>query len=105
MDAMSIATGADGKVLVAGDQIVTVTVLADVDGLAGSMLLAAVRSAAGGRSLRVELDLRSVTGFDDDGVAMLGRCLLEGRRLRDGIGVQVASEPGRRAFLAALSEV
>lgn len=61
--------------------------------------------AAAGLVERLEVDLTGVTDATREGVAALAGCLAKRRNFRDGVGVLVANEVGRRALLESMVEV
>lgn len=80
-------------------------VAGDLDATAGRAIQDVVRLVANECPRRVDLDLRGVTGFTRTGAAAISDCLSIGRRLVEGVGIQVATEAGRRALLESMDRV
>jgi hypothetical protein len=76
-----------------------------LDASAADAIASAFRSVVHDWPRRVELDLRGVTGFTRTGAVAISDCLSLGRRLDDGVGVQVASDAGRSALLQSMELV
>lgn len=81
---------------------VVVLELSDVlDPLVGRVLVDAVTSALSTRPERVEIDLRLLESWTDDGARALVTCRELCRELPDGLHYRTGRGPGRAALLAA----
>ncbi|HWB67856.1 MAG TPA: hypothetical protein VG708_13615 [Mycobacteriales bacterium] len=80
-------------------------VAGDLDSTAGRAIQDAIELVEHDCPRRVELDLRGVTGFTRSGAAAISDWLTIGRRLEEGVGIQVATEAGRRALLESMDRV
>lgn len=86
------------------DGAAVVLELSDVlDPLVGRVLMDAVASAVATGPDRVDIDLRSLTDFTDEGARALVRCRELCRELPDGLHYRTGRGPGRAALLAAYS--
>lgn len=72
-----------------------------LDAAAGTDLCTALARLIAGGTTRVDLDLRDVTGFDEDGVAALAACHALAPQLADGLHYRTGPGPGRDALLAS----
>ena len=82
-------------------EVVTLTINGCLDGEAGAALLKRATAALEERACRVDIDLRSLTGFTDQGAAALGACRRMCTGLPDGLHYRTGQGPGREALLAA----
>jgi len=72
-----------------------------LDSLVGRVLVDAVTSAVATHPDRVDIDLRSITDWTDDGARALVQCRELCRDLPDGLHYRTGRGPGRDALLAA----
>jgi hypothetical protein len=86
------------------DLTVVLTIEGALDGDAGAALLEATRAAADDGAPRIDIDLRSVTAFTDDGARSLLRCRELCGALLDGLHYRTGQGPGREALLTAYAE-
>lgn len=84
--------------------IVVLTINGNLDGQAGAALLKQATAALQERACRVDIDLRSLTGFTDQGAAALGACRRMCAGLTEGLHYRTGQGPGRHALLAAFVE-
>jgi hypothetical protein len=82
-----------------------VTVEGVLDDDAASEIAAAFRAIIHDWPRRVELDLRGVTDFTTHGAVAVSDCLSLGRRLDEGINIQVATDAGCAALLRSMDLV
>jgi hypothetical protein len=88
-----------------GDELaVVLTIQGTLDRDAGAALVDATRTAAGGGAPRIDIDLRSVTSFTDEGARSLLRCRELCGALLDGLHYRTGQGPGREALLTAYAE-
>ena len=88
-----------------GDELaVVLTIQGKLDGDAGDALLEATRTAADGGAPRIDIDLRSLTGFTDEGAQCLLRCRELCGALLDGLHYRTGQGPGRDALLTAYAD-
>ena len=80
------------------------TIEGTLDGDAGAALLDATRAAADDGAPRIDIDLRSITGFTDEGARSLLRCRELCGALLDGLHYRTGQGPGRDALLTAYAE-
>lgn len=72
-----------------------------LDPLVGRVLVDAVASAVATSPERVDIDLRSITEWTEEGARSLVRCRELCRELPDGLHYRTGRGPGRDALLAA----
>jgi hypothetical protein len=72
-----------------------------LDPLVGRVLVDAVESAVATSPQRVDIDLRSITAWTEEGARSLVRCRELCRDLPDGLHYRTGRGPGRDALLAA----
>ncbi|MGH9276030.1 MAG: hypothetical protein ACRDZU_15405 [Acidimicrobiales bacterium] len=72
-----------------------------LDSLVGRVLVDAVASAVANRPDRVDIDLRSITEWTEEGAGALVECRELCRDLPDGLHYRTGRGPGREALLAA----
>lgn len=72
-----------------------------LDPLVGRVLVDAVTSALSTRPERIEIDLRLLESWTDDGACALVTCRELCRDLPDGLHYRTGRGPGRAALLAA----
>jgi hypothetical protein len=88
-----------------GDELtVVLTIDGKLDGDAGVALVDAARTAADEGTPRIDIDLRSITGFTDEGARSLLRCRDLCGALLDGLHYRTGQGPGREALLTAYAE-
>jgi len=83
---------------------VVLTIEGTLDGDAGAALLDATRAAADDGAPRIDIDLRSITDFTDEGARSLLRCRELCGALLDGLHYRTGQGPGRDALLTAYAE-
>ncbi len=74
-----------------------------LDAMAGRVLIDAVSSAIATAPQRVDIDLRSLVSWTQEGARSLVRCRELCRDLPDGMHYRTGRGPGREALLAAYS--
>jgi hypothetical protein len=74
-----------------------------LDPLVGRVLVDAVTSAVATAPERVDIDLRSLSAWTDEGARSLVRCRELCRELPGGLHYRTGRGPGREALLAAYS--
>jgi hypothetical protein len=100
-----IRVEADPALDTAGDDIaIVLTIEGTLDGDAGVALLQAAKSAAQDGAPRIDIDLRSITDFTDEGARSLLRCREQCGVLLDGLHYRTGQGPGREALLMAYAE-
>lgn len=72
-----------------------------LDAMAGRVLIDAVASAIETAPQRVDIDLRAIASWTQDGARSLVRCRELCRDLPDGLHYRTGRGPGREALLAA----
>jgi hypothetical protein len=87
-----------------GELAVVLTIEGTLDHVAGAALLEATRTAADDGVPRIDIDLRSVTSFTDEGARSLLRCRDLCGALLDGLHYRTGQGPGREALLTAYAE-
>lgn len=101
---MSPVAARPAPVTVHTDGSAVVLELSDVlDPLVGRVLVDAVASAVATGPQRVDIDLRSLADFTEEGARALVRCRELCRELPDGLHYRTGRGPGRAALLAAYS--
>ena len=86
------------------DLAVVLTIEGTLDGDAGDALLQATRTAAADGVPRIDIDLRRITDFTDEGARSLLRCRELCGALLDGLHYRAGQGPGREALLTAYAE-
>jgi hypothetical protein len=81
----------------------TLLVHGRLDDVAGAQLLDAVAAGLVPGIVRLDVDLRDVDGFTDDGAAALVRVRDLGSALADGVRYRSAAGAGGDAFLSAFA--
>jgi hypothetical protein len=84
----------------AGD-VVVLTVRGRLDSGTGAALVRAAATAVSDAAVRVDIDLRSITGFTGDGARWLHRCRRLSEELPEGLHYRTGRGPGQAALLAA----
>lgn len=92
-DARDDGDGRDAEVVVEGR----------LDESSAFELLGAVHAAVAHGKNHLEVDLRRVTSYTDDGVAAITECLALRRELDRGVALHVATEAGRQVLLASMA--
>lgn len=82
-------------------EIVVLTINGCLDGEAGAALLKRVTTALEERVCRLDIDLRSLTGYTDQGASALGASRRMCVGLPEGLHYRTGQGPGREALLAA----
>ena len=85
-------------------EIVVLTINGALDAETGAALLKRATDALHERACRIDIDLRSLTAFTDQGAAALGACRRMCTGLPDGLHYRTGQGPGREALLAAFSD-
>jgi hypothetical protein len=85
-------------------ETVVLTIIGCLDAEAGASLLKRVAAALEERACRVDIDLRSLTGFTEPGATALGACKRMCAGLPDGLHYRTGQGPGREALLSAFAE-
>jgi hypothetical protein len=108
---MTAATaGLDGKDaesirVSTGGSTVVIAVEHRLDAVAGqSLLRAALDAIETQQPERVEIDLRALQDYDDDGAAALAACRSLATRLPEGLHYRTGRGPGREALLVAYQD-
>jgi hypothetical protein len=81
--------------------VVVLTIQGRLDGEAGRTLVEAAQAAVAPEVSRLDVDLRAVASFDEDGAAALIACRQLGTGLPEGLHYRTGQGPGREALLAA----
>lgn len=100
------ASGRSGSPIVVtseGDTVV-LAVGRRLDDSAGAALLEAANAALTRAPVRVDIDLRGLESYTDDGARALVACRDLGARLPGGLHYRTDRGPGREALLAAYAE-
>jgi hypothetical protein len=87
-----------------GDTVV-IAVAHKLDEEAGVALIDAATSAADSGPHRIDVDLRALESFTDEGARSLVGCRDLGARLPEGLHYRTGRGPGREALLAAYTDV
>jgi hypothetical protein len=82
---------------------VVLTVERRLDTAAGDALLLAATAALSTAPDRLDIDLRSIDGYTEDGARALVECRSIGAGLAGGLHYRTGRGPGREALLAAYS--
>ena len=83
------------------DGIVVLTVRGHLDGRMGEAMGAATDRAVAEDARRLDIDLRQVASFTDEGALALRACRPSAAHLREGLHYRTGRGPGREALLAA----
>lgn len=83
------------------DGIVMLTVHGHLDARLGAAMGAATDEAILADARRLDIDLRQVTSFTEEGALALRACRPPAARLREGLHYRTGRGPGREALLAA----
>ncbi|MFP3900092.1 MAG: hypothetical protein ACLFXM_04505 [Acidimicrobiia bacterium] len=75
-----------------------------LDRLAGDALLDAASAAVATGPSRLDIDLRRLESFTDEGARSLVSCRTLGSRLAEGLHYRTGRGPGRDALLAAYAD-
>ena len=81
--------------------VARLTIRGCLDGETGRALAEVARSAATGEVVRLDLDLRGVSSFDQAGADALLACREVGAALAEGLHYRTGQGAGRAALLAA----
>ena len=82
-------------------EIAVLTINGCLDAETGASLLKRATDALHERVCRIDIDLRSLTGFTDQGASALGACRRMCGGLPDGLHFRTGQGPGREALLVA----
>ncbi len=85
------------------DDVAVLRVEGRLDAAVAPALQAAVRAAIADGAGQVDLDLRGVTDWDDDGAAALVACRRAAARAAGGLRYLVGAGAGQEALLAAFA--
>ena len=83
------------------DDIVVLTVYGHLDATLGAAMEAATDQAIHADARRLDIDLRQVASFTEEGADALRVCRPSAARLREGLHYRTGRGPGREALLAA----
>lgn len=101
MTPLSDATCSSGLEVTVHDGIMVLTVRGHLDRRMGSAMEAATHRAIADDARRLDIDLRQVASFTDEGALALRACRPSAARLREGLHYRTGRGPGREALLAA----
>jgi hypothetical protein len=71
----------------------------------GEALLSAASAAVGTGTTRLDIDLRALDDFNDEGASALVSCRELGAHLAEGLHYRTGRGPGREALLAAYTDI
>jgi hypothetical protein len=71
----------------------------------GEALLSAASAAVGTGTTRLDIDLRALDDFSDEGASALVSCRELGAHLAEGLHYRTGRGPGREALLAAYTDI
>lgn len=94
-------TRSSGVEVTIDDDIVVLTVYGHLDGCLGAAMGAATDQAVHAQARRLDIDLRQVTSFTEEGAVALRVCRPLAAGLREGLHYRTGRGPGREALLAA----
>jgi anti-anti-sigma regulatory factor len=83
---------------------VVLTIQGRLDAAVGRVLVRAAAAAIEGRAYRLDIDLRSLTGYTGEGAGSLVACRELCGELRDGLHYRTGQGPGADALLAAYAD-
>jgi hypothetical protein len=83
---------------------VVIAVAGDLDITTGEALIDAAQAAIQTGPTRLDIDLRELQDFDEEGAGALVSCRELGAGLAEGLHYRTGRGPGREALLAAYSE-
>lgn len=83
---------------------VVIVVRQMLDEREGAALLSAATAAVDAGSERLDIDLRGLEGFTDEGARALVACRQLGSRLAEGLHYRTGRGPGREALLVAYQD-
>jgi hypothetical protein len=86
------------------DTGVVLTILGCLDAAVGKVLVRTCADAVGRRTDRLDIDLRSLTGFTGAGAGSLVTCRELCAELPDGLHYRTGQGPGADALLAAYAD-
>ena len=85
---------------------VVIAVGGHLDLSTGELLISAANAAVDGTgATRLDIDLRALDEFDDEGASALVSCRALGTRLAEGLHYRTGRGPGREALLAAYTDI
>jgi hypothetical protein len=94
-----------GQVLAESDgSVVTIRVTGELDAVAGAALLDTVRHELDRGPARIDVDLRGLLSFNDDGTAALAEVRALTAGLTGGLHYRTEGGAGQDAFLAAFQQ-
>jgi len=71
----------------------------------GEALLSAANAVVGTGTTRLDIDLRALDDFNDEGASALVSCRELGAKLAEGLHYRTGRGPGREALLAAYTDI
>jgi hypothetical protein len=84
---------------------VVIVVEGNLDNTTGEALLNTATSVVGTGTTRLDIDLRALDDFDDEGANALVSCRDVGAHLAEGLHYRTGRGPGRDALLAAYTDI
>ena len=102
VDPMDLSPARPGTVDVSIEGgIAVLTLRGCLDGATGAVMAEAARSLAADHVVRLDVDLRHITEFDQAGADALLACRQAGAALEEGLHYRTGQGAGRAALLAA----
>lgn len=92
------------RVVIEGTTVV-IAVEGNLDLSTGEALLTAASGAVGTGTTRLDIDLRALDDFSDEGATALVHCRELGAHLAEGLHYRTGRGPGREALLAAYTDI
>lgn len=92
------------RVVIEGTTVV-IAVEGNLDLSTGEALLNAASGAVGTGTTRLDIDLRALDDFNDEGASALVHCRELGAHLAEGLHYRTGRGPGREALLAAYTDI
>jgi hypothetical protein len=84
---------------------VVIVVEGNLDNTTGEALLSTASSVVGTGTTRLDIDLRALDDFNDEGASALVSCRDVGAHLAEGLHYRTGRGPGRDALLAAYTDI
>ena len=84
---------------------VVIVVEGNLDNTTGEALLSTATSVVGTGTTRLDIDLRALDDFNDEGASALVSCRDVGAHLAEGLHYRTGRGPGRDALLAAYTDI
>ncbi len=85
------------------EQVVVLTIQGGLDHDTGRMIIAAAAAVSDEEVHRLDIDLRGVTHFTEEGIMALAQCRVTSRPLKEGLHFRTSQGPGREALIAAFA--